>query len=1680
MSSRRSNHQGSCSGTGYGAGHGSTQQRPAAAGAAAVSTRATSSTTHHNHTINDLQQQLQQQQEPTTVSEIGNATHIVVEHHRSGTVKTHVFSSKDGKPSLLGHEVPDTSAALNSFKEAFEAGLEDKMKALKTLVKDSLDHTTKTSLDKVDSVKLAVVESERRITDHVSLVTSSAFEQHIKADVVPKLDSIERLLLANSINNGHGGNGTKARSGTASPQSDLSGASLEHMDQRSPPKQSQPGEKTEVSGEEEAAAAVAEEEGEEVVAAITAPEVVEKLNSMQSQLGALCRVVIDGVEPQQDDAQLDPEMAAKVAAMRERLTSMDESSQPEPEPATPDKLDELIQIVNTNQQTHAMAAAAAHEFALQQEQTRKEEEGVWKTSLNEMLTSQRDGLGGLDAQLVALENAFKNMDAGFQDWTKTHRMSLNVYLKYMYMVFKSTKGVESRIDTALEDVRAQAAMEPESRLQLSNDLQSLRSEIAFALNSLPDAVASAIRRSQEPVILEELPSGGDDSIPAEAAMARSEPEFDAAAAVSAAADVPQPDSEEPSVEVAEESTPDPVMERLAFIVETLQGGIASLVEKYGELSGRISPPRDPAPIDPEAPEPPPREPTVEDRLSALEEQLVAARAVEATTSSNAAAKSTASAPTSGGEATEDANPPAPAARAANPNPGPSPGYLGRSPSVIAAVSAAADASGTPAAAESSRTEVVETQESGNVAAVEIPEAALPPIPVPNFIEELEAMNKSLTDLLNTVNEGQIHLHQEMQREFMRVIHTIHPPETEEDRVRKREAENQARIEEVEANSRRAVEEERRAVEAEQFRLAEEKRRGEDESAAQKAAEERNVALERISMIPNLMSSLEAVNYHFGLKTNELQNNVREGFGELRAGTAAVEGQVVACLNKVQLIVDGNIQDSIVLNEIKYQVDVIGAKLEEPIRADDEALKEQVTEAIRKTENVLVLVEDVKKISEKSLTVQEEFQKQVGEWHQKQDGEIEALGKKHGESWEAWYKKHDDEWQAWRQTHGDSQGHLVGLHNRQDRYFHEFVDARRGYDEELQGWHRAHDGRLEELEKRRCRCCMPEPSVALESDDKSAADGPIPSRPPTVDCCGGDAGDTDACSRRVRELLEEFLQRILPGYNPGAASFASHSTSGAIVTEPRGPNGAGIEGVDGDPTEQRPTSPDLSFATRNTSEIIVPEPSIHATAADPAGSVDPTAIPRGEAASYHGAAGEAPEGVEATTAAHVLEAAPAEGSSRALSTPPSQSPLPQALYDLLLPFFHPDIAASAASAVAESAALAAKAKELEDLQTKLELMHREALDNEERYLTTIRQKTREIEETASDREKMEEEFLARQAAWHEAATSYQQELAKVRNDLDTIRADYDSSRLENTNLYRMGFGLKPLLPNSVPAPAAESGEEESDSVSEHGSSSSVPSSSSSTPEIIPHAGLMAEASASLIQALEEFKQHQAILHQENRMLEDKRDGLLAEVAAMEQKRFELSTAAAAATASQDQQTQPQGETRSSSPQEGAPELVVDDDDDENYVTEDENGSMRGRSIGTGRSRAQSVLSGSSGSGVGAGGAGVGGGSAAGARPSGASARSSRQQRRQSVYSRAQSRGRAIDMHHQQDRVPQLEADVRICQDGVQSETLLSSKTVLTDEQYERIRSSRAEAGMDPGAEDVWSLSFAVCVKMVPAP
>ncbi|KAG0282835.1 hypothetical protein BGZ96_012800 [Linnemannia gamsii] len=1647
MSSHKSNH-----GTGNCTGNRSNRERDRST----TSQAAAASTANTIPTNNDQQMQQEEEDEPTTVPEIDNATHIVVEHHRTGTVKTHVFSSKDGKPSLLGHEIPDatTTIAKNSFKEVFESGLEDKMVALKSLIKDSLSQTTKASLDKVETLKIAVVESENRLTAQVSLLANnSAIEQQIKTDVVPKLDSIERLLLANNTSSNR--KKRSARSSTTSPHSELSGASLEHMDRRLAQEQDQqPSEKgtdTEAEDDEDV-------ESDEQLGCTTATvgKVIEKLNSMEGQLGALCRVVIDGLEPLKDDAQEDPEMTARFGAMQEQLLSTSESPA---QSLIPDRIDILMQMVTEKHEALNSAAAAATELAVQQEQARKAEDEAWKASLNAMLTSHQTGLGGLDANLLALESRFQNMDAGFQDWTRTHRMSLNVYLKYMYMVYKSTKGVENSIETALMDIRAQAFMEPERRAQFSTDLQAIRSDISTVLETLPETIASAIKRAQEPSIDEELTdaSEGQGSLHYQPQVERSGPEGSESVVL-----VPGSNDESAAVEegisqedvelIVEAETPDLVIEKLVLTVENLQASIVSMIEKYGELAELVAPtplaptppPRDspdPAVItESEASEPPPRAPTVEERLSVVEEQLAAAvRTTEPFTESSASV--------SGENPTEAPLPPLPILRG-NPNPGPSRGYFGPPASDPTAASSETAETSDPAA-EGFKTEVIEDQESSE--AEDFTAAALPS-PGPNFLEELQAMNRRLTDLLNLVSEGQTHMHQEMQLEFLRVIDTIKPPETEEDRVRQRGDED-----------RRVLEDERRIAEAQQFKVAEEKRIAKEEAAASKAAEERILALDRISMIPDLIPSLEAVNQNLELKAEALTVEVRDGMSELKAGTAAVEGHIVACQNKVQLIVDGNIQDSTVVNETKFLVEGFGAKLQESIDAnasDGEVLKAQVVEAIKKTEDVIVLVEDVKRISEQSLTVQEELQKQIGEWHQKHDEGIEVLGIKHGECWEAWNRKHDD----WRLTHGDSIGSLFSLHDRQDRSLRDYDETRRYHHEELQGWHKIHDGRLEELEKRRCHCCMPEPipdvDPSAEADGNGDVIGGSAPRALPIDCYGGDTSNTDPCTRRVRGVIEEFLRQILPGFDPQAASSLSHSASGVIATEPRGLDGASVAG-ENDPSEERPSSPSLSFTTRNSSEVIAPEPNILITTTTGLNdSLHPDAIPRGEAASYHGAVDPTIESVDATVA-HITTETPAEGSNhsaeRSLPNPPIQGSLPQALYDLLRPFFHP-----------ESIELATRTKELETLQEKFDNSQKEWEDNQDRLYTTIQNNNRELEELKTERQHMEKEFSACQSRWNREDILYQQTIARIQNDLDNSLQDKE-------NLYRIGLGLRPNPSSSTPAPAADSDREESDGASDNEPLSPSPS---SEPEMtLPLAGLLSEASASLRQVLDETMEQKSILHEEISTLENRKELLLQEIARMEQQCIGFSSpppaAAAATSITQDQD----GESTSTSFQEtGEP---VEDDQDSNYVTEDENGSMRGRSSRASRSsRAQSVLSGGNG-GASSAGAGVGGSVFGG----GGSVRCNRDQKRQTLYRRAHSRGRQESLPsslHLHGRVPQLEADVKVCGDGALSETILSSKTVLTDEQYERIRSSRAEAGVDQNPDDVWSLKFDVRVKMVPAP
>jgi len=71
-------------------------------------------------------------------------------------------------------------------------------------------------------------------------------------------------------------------------------------------------------------------------------------------------------------------------------------------------------------------------------------------------------------------------------------------------------------------------------------------------------------------------------------------------------------------------------------------------------------------------------------------------------------------------------------------------------------------------------------------------------------------------------------------------------------------------------------------------------------------------------------------------------------------------------------------------------------------------------------------------------------------------------------------------------------------------------------------------------------------------------------------------------------------------------------------------------------------------------------------------------------------------------------------------------------------------------------------------------------------------------------------------------------------------------------------------------------------------------------------------------------------------------------------------------------------------------------------------------------------------------------------------------------------------HETTMVPQLEAEIRVCRDGVVAETLLKSKNILTEEQFDSVQRTRNESGRAAEDTAVWSLNCDFQVKMVNHP
>ncbi|KAG0306778.1 hypothetical protein BGZ98_001739 [Dissophora globulifera] len=443
--------------------------------------------------------------EPSTLKEIDNATHIVVEHARSGTVRTHVYSTTDGQPSMMEHIDPRT---LNGIVSTI---YENKIEELNVLVQSSLETTRSESLDKMDVLKTAFEAAEDRIASQVLQSTSMTIESQIKGELVPRLEFITDLLRDN------------CNAGTPSAQRGLTTASSAHpltSGEIRPLTRDNPYDRIHPADTHEA------DPSEMISDRLTSdPAVLDKLLSIEHQVDAVFRVVVDGEAPSsatdamaldndetgtvdhEGEGAMDSSTLARLVAMRGEMLLF-----PDTLKEHHSKMQELLDAlsgsnINRNRDTAAATAASdssntrSTTSANTQEANDDDEENQqsWQTNFSDMMFSQHHGILHLGEQMQSVEESLLNMNTEFKDWRQSHKMTLSVFLKYMYMVFKRTESVDTRIQRAFEELRDRSTADLGHQPELLEEVQAMRFEIMSVLNSLPKSFAgqSAAPRSMD-------------------------------------------------------------------------------------------------------------------------------------------------------------------------------------------------------------------------------------------------------------------------------------------------------------------------------------------------------------------------------------------------------------------------------------------------------------------------------------------------------------------------------------------------------------------------------------------------------------------------------------------------------------------------------------------------------------------------------------------------------------------------------------------------------------------------------------------------------------------------------------------------------------------------------------------------------------------------------------------------------------------------------------------------------------------------------------------------------------------------------------------------------------------------------------------------------------------------------
>ncbi|KAG0016003.1 hypothetical protein BGZ81_011434 [Podila clonocystis] len=811
--------------------------------------------------------------------------------------------------------------------------------------------------------------------------------------------------------------------------------------------------------------------------------------------------------------------------------------------------------------------------------------------------------------------------------------------------------------------------------------------------------------------------------------------------------------------------------------------------------------------------------------------------------------------------------------------------------------------------------------------------------------------------------------------------------------------------------------------------------------SQRKADEYVRSLEHISMIPNLTAALQSVNDHLANKMNMLREDV--------AGVESQTREQVQIVHQdVRKLITGSIEDSGTLDVVRTVLEGLAAQ--HATRSED--LMETLGEAAMSAE-VHELFQALKTAHESTMAQhQEAILDKLEEWcmgHREHCVAVEDWHRRHDareEATEKWHESQDERYKGfdqWRLLYNDQ---CAGEDTWRQR-----VDDRHTRYEELQKKSIELLERIEQVPK--CRCvpvsCEPTPANAeactegeAGAESRSVAER-IGHDPEDTDTPAGDrepadnraisstvssSSATTTCpstpnrQRRARELYSLF-RSFMNEVAPGYGGncCALPSCGNRSIADEESPGTRSLNNEDNE-----------SPASRSAPSVNVVPPSED---------------------SKHEGDGESSD-------RHLDEdlCGLNEHTSAVESISVVERDYCRELYEMLLPHFSPTEhgsrgarsehgCAEAEGAGAHSAHAACPAnaaneatevviKQLADLQEQYDAA---IADNEE-----LRTQNTGMVSTILDKDRMANVLMDDKVKLEEVLQERNEQLAKQKEK-------YRGTKRMIERLYRDELGLGEL-------PDAAATED---------------------PALSRRHLLVKQASEQLRQTVDEFEERHAILRAEISALEDQKTLLQRQIAAMTPPPpVHMSHShAPISIASHRTGVRARGERESVSEDVPVHVQATEVVDTEEEYVEAEETSKKGSGSGqsplsmAGSSSARQVSVGTSGS-----------AGSRGSRPI------TRQGKRAAGYSRSQSQGpkrrSGGEAVYSLVRVPQLEADIKICKDGLLSETLLSSKTVLTEEQLAKVRMAKksmedGDEEKDGGEEEVWSLSCNFRVNLVPS-